>query len=460
MTTYLNADKSKPIQRIEVEATGAGNQAVMFLRDAQAAEDMREILSQPPYEQIILNETFVDGKPVFITHSNHSITRLMDNMQAQGSWGIEEAKSPISAWGWRAILGLVGQGLVMRGSFARPREVGKMAMNMEQFTFAACNIAANFVAIGYGASSKPDPHQLRFLKEEVNNQLTGSLDSDRMISATDNRSSLRNTHTAKSPIGQVNQFMAENSSQISIGLRYFGAFNLAKTGLKQGERSIGNLMHPSKVADNTRYLAGLGTLGGKTIALSGKLEDSYDPVPPNWMDKLRHKFFLGGGLMEAASFGSLAIQNMQSDSKADRYFAAGNAMFVLAYIIRTQAKLGNKKLDMSELYSHISDSVARLPEDERAQTVADMTGMLKTHFGIGNKLTFTEIYEGIAEDLHKNHGISVFDSTREPEIQEPETTIEKPQSLASKDAPTPKVQAREIAHHEHQEISEHKAAAI
>lgn len=408
MSVYINALQGAAIGRLEVDSTARGNQAVMFLRDESVRAEMCQKLSNEPFNQTILSQTSVNGQPVLITRGEQSVSSLLSHLSAGNNWQAKEEKSPVSAWGMRAALGLLGQGLVLRGSFKRNAGLGKAAMNMEQAFFALSNITANFINIGYGASSSDDVHQLRYLKEEVNNELIDKVEPDKLLSITDDRSTLRVHAKPKGIFGQMNDFMKENSSQVSIGLRYFGAFNLAKTGLHPDQRSIGNLLKGNAITDKTRYAAGLATLGGKTIALNGKTEDPYNPTPPSTIDKIREKFFVGGGLMEAAAFGSLALTNMRGEGLADKYFAAGNAVFVLAYIIRTQAKLGTKKLDMSELYAHVADSVAKLPEDEQAQTVADIAGMLKTHFGIDDGVTFSEIFEGIADDLHNNHAISIF----------------------------------------------------
>lgn len=408
MGVYVNANTHAAIRCMEIEPTAQGNQTVLYLRDDSVRADICKKIEKAPIGQTVLSQTSVDGNPVLITRGTNNVQQLLSSLASEGTWQMRTEHQKVDPWKIRAGLGLLGQALVMRGSFKRAGPLGKPALNTEQLFFALSNITANFINIGYGASRGSDDNQLRHLKQEVNNDLSDRLDLDKQISASDDRTALRENPRPKNYVGQFHDFMRARSSQISIGLRYFGAFNLAKTGIVEESRSVGNLFNTSKVTDSTRYAAGLSLIGGKTIALSGKTDDPFDSKPKTGLDKLREKFFVGGGMMEAAAFAALAVTNIQKEGVADKYFAAGNAVFVLAYLARSQAKLGTRDLDMNELYAHVADSVAKLPEDEQAQTVADITGMLKTHFGLSRDISFTEIYEGITNDLHKNHGISVY----------------------------------------------------
>lgn len=440
MSVYTNATHDAAISRIEVTPTARGNQAVLFLRDDNALEQVRTALANTPLEQTILTQSSVNGAPVLITQGGSTPDVFMKSLSEGSQWHLEKTKSGIDPWIIRAGLGLLGQGLVMRGSFKNSAASGKAVFNREQFFFALSNITANLINIGYGASTEEDEHQLKYLKEEINGELIDTVEADSLLSPADNRTSLRTGPEAKSVLGQINDTIKSYSSQISISLRYFGAFNLAKTGLRPEERAFSNLLKTSAVENKTRQMAGLACITGKTMAIAGKTEDPYDPTPRTWLDNLREKFFLGGGLMEAVAFGSLAVQNMNKEGVADRYFAAGNAVFVLAYISRSFATLGKKHLNMDELYAHVADSVAKVPEEEQLQTVADIAGMLKTHFGIADEITYADIFGCIASDLYKNHGVSIYENHQEERSEK--TSI--PAELAN--APAPHVEAMDAVH--------------
>ncbi len=412
MNIYATKRTQSPIERIELSNRPGGNRAIIFARPGHA-EDARALVTSRAPDQVITCETKINGQSIFITSGDTHPEDFISRLGGDKAFTLEKENINLDAWGWRAVLGLAGQGFTLAGSFQKGAFDGGQAM------FAGANILANFINIGYGASKSDDKYQLEYIKDNIN-KTAEPYGPKNVFAVDDNRKSARQLNTPNGPLAQLNNFVGEHSTQISIGLRYFGAANMTLSGITgASNQTMGNawktLSEGRAMADPTKAIASATSIVGKTVALNGKESDPYNPEAPSTFDKFRQHFFKAGGLMEAGAFGAIAFQKLthpNPEHKQAEYFTGiGNSLFVMAYVIRLAARLNKKEVDMDELYAHTSDTLAALPNDQIPQVAADMAGMIKAHLDKEDPkkpVEFMRIYNKIANELYENHGVTIL----------------------------------------------------
>ena len=446
MTIYHNGNKQLPVSKLEVIRLADGNQSIFFLKDAFAAQQVRQQLTDPAIGQAVLSETEVDGKPVLITRGTASEKALLGQLNQEGNRFKAETKNKLfTPWGIRGVLGFVGQGLVMVSSKSGS------CLDTKQAISAGSNLLANSIALYYGTSVREDPYQLRYLKEATNKQFSKYLAPDQLLSIEDQRKNAYandNDQKRQGIAQKADQFMHKNASYLSIGLRYYGAYSMTLAGLE--DKKLSSLFQRGGIKD-MRAPGSLAMLFGKTLALTGHVEDPYGPANDNWLNKIRKHFFVTGGLSEAigtTAMGLDACKQYMADPVAHaqkKYFIAGHALFVLGYIIRSWAKLGVRELDMDELTAHVSDTIARLPPKEQRQVVADISGMLKSHFNQEkNPVEFHEIYDRIVQNLRAHHGITIIPDQEIPGQKKIPQQNHQLQIASAKSAQSPDMQIRDV----------------
>lgn len=432
MSVYANIQPNARIPRVEFSQGPHGNLAFFHLRDASAKQELEGWLKAT--HQSILAESQADGHPIIIVQSNRTPDQTIHSLDQHGNqFNLLREHKPVDPWVIRSLLGFGGQGLQLVSSFMRPiteATRGKpwyKRVDSSVFVFAVANLTANAINLAYRAQDLPDKHQLRFLKTKFNDQLSQEFKpGEAAISPEDNRSALRETDDDKQKrrsVDPINDFMKRNSVNVGeLGLRYIGAFGLAFPA--KGWSSIWREgKFPKAETSRLRLLAGTASIGGKTVALTSKVEDPYNPQPSSWLDKLREKFsFVTGGWIEFGAFSALAYDAFVNTDPAknpargiswkgktyrDWLGGIGASMFVAGYAVRSMAKYGQRNVDMNELYAHVSDTLAKVPPEKMPQLLADSAMEIKTHFAKQKDLDYGAIYSRLANDLHQYHHIDV-----------------------------------------------------
>lgn len=395
MAVYHNQNKSSAITAVEFSPVVQGNFAFFYVDHPKQLANARKRLTET-LDQKIITETEFNGNTVLVTQGDKTQAELQAALAADGdrfmfkhhSKGLTEL-----AWPLRSALGIGGQCLQLTSSLMRGKKDWKL------FTFATTNLVANGINVLFGAQQTEDIHRLRFLKSEVNDQLTPHLEPGQQLpDPTEHRLSLRREQTR--PLTRYERsvaFLRHHSVTLGeLGLRYIGALSLATDKAP------------------LRHYAGLGSITGKTTALLSKAPDPYDPNPHTAIDTFREQYsFRLGGLTEAASFLTLsydafAHNKIQFRGKEYRDYLSGigAAMFTLGYIIRSWAKFGVKNPNMDELYAHVSDSLAKTPPQDLPKLMADTSAYIATELK-DKELDFGKVFTQLTTDLYRYHQISL-----------------------------------------------------
>lgn len=420
-TSYQAAQRKGMLKSVDFSTIEGGDALAFF--ELYRQEDMaacERMLGTPPLAQEILATTHVAGHPVLVTRGAHSAAQLLQALQQRGE-AMEPAPKPrkksVDAWKIRSILGFGGQALQMTSSFLRPSR----KVDTSVFVFAAANLAANTINLFYSKGEQvEDTHQLRYLKQRINRELSPHLaQGQQAIAVDDHRAALRPTAEPK-PLEKAKAFIEHHSVAIGeLGLRYLGAIGLAFPARGWGE-ALRNGRLPALNPSRFRVYTGLSSIFGKTIALGSKIPDPYNPHPPSLLDHIRERgTFMLGGLVEITSFGVMAYdcffnsvgknagQGIMLNGKHYRDWMGGigASMFVLGYIARLWAPFGERHVDMKELYAHASDMLAETPPEKTPQLLANTAASLSEHFD-GKGPRFSEIYSNLIGDLKKFHALT------------------------------------------------------
>lgn len=398
-------------------STVDGNALTFFELFNQAdLEAFESMVTSAPLSQEILAITHVSGRPVVVTRGTTSSFFLLDSLKSQGEVLQPVAqKKELSAWKIRSMCGFGGQTLQIISSFLRPSR----KVDSSIFVFATANLAANVINMLYhNGQQVEDVHQLHYLKQRVNRELSPHLAPGQLpIAVSDHRAKLHETEAPK-PIEKAKSFFARHSVAIGeLGLRYLGAVGLAFPARGWG-KAYKEMRLPAFDASKFRVYTGLSSIFGKTVALGSAIPDPYNPKPPTLLDHLREKFtFITGGLIEITSFSALAYDCFRNSTEKnaargimlngkhyrDWLGGIGASMFVLGYIARIWAPFGERHVDMKELYAHASDMLAETPPEKIPQLLANTAASLSEHFD-GNGPHFAQIYSNLINDLSKFHG--------------------------------------------------------
>jgi hypothetical protein len=181
------------------------------------------------------------------------------------------------------------------------------------------------------------------------------------------------------------------------------------------------------------YNAGLGMLLGKGVSMLATEEDPFNPKQKNAIDHFKEEIaFKASSIIETIATGYMLADRLNmikkpdiigddglpkpaprnemsilgQERKNDYLGAAGGLVFMGGYGIRFTASYGSLDVDMKHLYAHISDCLNEVPKEILPNALIATAASLKNHFA-DKKITFTEIYSGIANDLLHHHGVDV-----------------------------------------------------
>lgn len=453
MTRYVNTGKGT-IASVEFSPVVGSNTAFVQLRDAASVARFTALLAEKT-DQRITAQTTLDGKPLLVTQGKSSPDALLDLLAQSGeNLQQEVVKKKFDPWVIRSLLGFAGQSLQLASAFMRPPKDGKTGwanVDTSQFVFAATNLMANGINLVYRGQEVPDPHRLNFVKQQVNDALGKKLSAgETPINVSDDRLVLRDPdYRRRNAVTGVHGFMQKHSVNIGeLGLRYVGAFGMAfppKNYIGATAKAEGRKL--SLHDANLRAFTGLSSIAGKTVALSSKIPDPYNPKGTSWLDGLREKMaFSLGGWIETAAFSALAYDSFVNTGPKAKTLAqenrgimiggephrdwlggVGAAMFVTGYIARHWAPYGSRHVDMREVYAHTSDTLSRVDPAELPQALAQVSAQLADHFKDDPKITYATIYSKLSEDLYRYHPATVLPAVpvvpTDPEADAPSSQI-------------------------------------
>ncbi len=471
MKRYANTHDGA-IQSVEISVKPESLQACLRLRDADSVKPVSAKLEKMGFT--ILSETKVGTQPMLVAIGPRSESDFITQLSAiDGPLTDKGEKKPFDAWKVRSYLGFGGQILQLASGFMKHK------LDKPLVIFAATNLTANGINLAYKAQKHDDPHQLRVLKQAINERLTPHLaEGLKAIPVDDNRGILRERNRPH-PAEPFNDFMRKNSVNVGeLGLRYFGAISLAApardwpAAMKEGRL-------PKLDSRPLRVFTGTTSVIGKTIATTSKIPDPYNPKQPGWLGRIREKYsFLTGGLVEAVAFSALTydslmhtapkmvngkLENVTGHSliwrgkpTRDWLGAIGGAMFVTGYIVRSWAKFGVRNVDVPELVAHTSDMLSRLPPDQIPQALADTSAYLANHFKGQQGLTFGNIYAKLSDDLGHEHHIMINPRSHHLVIaRDPSTGVEVTQVH-----PNNEIQTGNVEHSAPQPAPQHTVASL
>lgn len=453
MPRYNNQNPDAAITAIEFSPQPAGNFSFLYLRSEADTESTKEWLNSPAMGQQLIAKTTINGAPVLITQGTKSQQDVLTSLATQGNqFVLHHPKKEFSFWVLRGTMGTIGQ----LGQVASSLMPASGKIDHATLTFAAANLVANGINIIFGAEKKNDTHHEIALKEELNRKVAPHLPAQAGLPAIDdNRTLLRKEPQRPQGLGdKAYNFLQRNSVLFGeIGLRYFGSFALAfpVRNWKGGMNALrhGNVVeafHAAKNDHSYSLAGGLIYLAGKTIALTSKIPDPYEPKEHTIVDSFREKVsFRLSSMIESCAGATIAYDRLMSpdrkikfpDStlvpshlrgaiKQDYFGGVGGLLFSSAYITRFFAPLGTKDLNVEEIKAHVSDSLANLPPEQIPQLLADCAATIKEHSG-DKPIEFGQIYTQILTDLYRYHhvtqeNISSLGSTRRDNDPFPQLT--------------------------------------
>ena len=437
MTHYRNQQPNAAVSMVEFAPVAEGNFSFFYAGSPLRRDEVRAWLTSPEMGQEIIAETMVDGQPVFVTHGDKPRSEILKLMEARGDrLAQEKHKRQFDPWVARAVLGFGGQSLQLFSStMGRDHRV-----DWSTALFSISNLAANTIALVYGAQKSEDKHRLRFLKDKFNDDLGKQADGAAL--PVKEKSHLELQEKPQDFSRSLHGFLERHSVRVGeLALRYLGAVSLIFPTYGWGRgwkhyKQTGSLkgsMAVIKNRDRWAYHTGIVSVVGKTIALTSKEIDPYNPKPHTFLDTIREKVtFPLGGLIEAAAFGGYSYDRFanhriyfQGKSYRDYLGGIGSAMFVAAYLIRAGwAKFSEKNVDMDALYAHVSDSLAVVPPEKLPQLMADTAASIKAHFK-DKPMEFGTVFTRLMTDAYRYHHIALQNAPESP-ISEEGTSVAAP----------------------------------
>jgi hypothetical protein len=383
-----------------------------------------------------------DGSNLLVVKSVDNLEKLVEAFNQNGaSLTPPDPEKPVfNAWKWRSITSCIGQGLQIASSFAaKDSSPDTVAMA----GFGSLNLIANFCNWKFGSQHNPDVHQLNFLKQQFTQALAPLVEDKSKL--PDVNADPTKSRIAEYPTKNLGEQLYETAQHYStsigeIGLRTAGSFGLAypmnKWGAMLSHIARGDIIGAHNIGRNPNqvtYNAGLGMLLGKGVSMLAKEEDPYDPEEKNLIDNFREKIaFKLSSVIESGATAYMLADRLNMIKKPDiigyngqpkpaprnemsilgqefnnDYLgAAGGLVFMGGYGIRFTASYGSLDVDMKHLYAHISDCLNEVPKEILPHALIATAANLKNHFA-DKKITFTEIYSGIANDLLHHYGVDV-----------------------------------------------------
>ena len=362
MTVYANLKKDSPISSVEFSPAIDGNLSFFHVKKFADLDAVKQSLSLELGQNIVA-ESVSHGDTILAMRGNTSQSDIIKTLAAKGDILTPVlAKRKIDPWVVRGNLSILGQSgqltsaltaagltvLAKKNAVIEAKALGKdipkalkdALMNAETEDlrrkafdpavgmFAIFNLAANLTNVLFGAEKRTDEHKLRFMKQHINDMVSPHLaEGTQAIDVNDKRADLRKEpERPKSIAERFVAFMHRNSVTFGeIGLRVVGAAalvfpifkenehgKLSSVHLKHGFRELlhGKWGAAQKTLVNqnkTIFLAGTAYLVGKTIALTSKVPDPYNPQHHSFIDKVREQVsFRLSSIIEAGAAGFIA----------------------------------------------------------------------------------------------------------------------------------------------------------
>jgi hypothetical protein len=478
MLTYINQRPDSPLHSVEFATVEGIHYCFFRLAPHGNRAEVEALLQHAGIHQTIVTETKADGEPLLVTQGHATPEQILQALNTQGNSfaaAAAEAKK-FNPWAWRGITSVIGQSLQIASSFTG---VGAKADRSAIFGFASLNLIANFINIKFGGQKKDDKRQLRLLKEQFNQQLAPYVAPGTALpDPDDNRLKAYAASEPGQTFGQQTSGFVQKYSVSAgeIGLRTVGSLSLAfplnqmknaVSAMKEsgtlGER-LGNAVSVARNSNVKTFRVGLAMLTGKFISFLAKEPDPYNPKLPSLIDHLREKVMfrlssvVEGGAASYMAYDRFKNQKIKLGGKeyTDHFGGWGNMVFVGGYGVRYTAPYGTLEVNMPELYSHITDGLAKLPPEHIAPVMAKTAFDLSQHFK-DKKLDIATAYSEMAGMLKKHHGITLPSA---PAMAAPAIAASAPAIVTPAPAPTPQpsTMAHSIVHHERLDPLAHSAA--
>ena len=419
MAQFVKHTGSGIVNAVEFSPIAGQPHAFFTLAPGASTQSLEALLKNPPINHHVLSVTPNTDSTLLVTRGPASPQDILAMLNAHG-----EALAPptpikksFNPWAWRGITSIVGQSLQIASSV---KGNGSAADRNAVFGFAALNLTANFINILFGAQKKSDPHQLRALKEQANEQLepyvaTGSLPDPNFIVSTRNGKATTEHGTGA--------FLQKHSVSFGeIGLRTLGSISLSfpvarwksAFSILRETGSISNAFKTMRNPNPVTFGAGLVMILGKLTSMAATEPDPYNPEPPTMLDRFRQKIafrlssVIDGGASAWMAHDRINTQKIKLGGKEmpDYFGAAGNAVFFGGYGIRLAAPYGTREVNMPELYAHVAEGLAKTSATDLPALTAQMAAQLKQHFH-DKPVSVGEIYSALAHELSSKHHIAI-----------------------------------------------------
>ena len=476
MTTYYNHHADAIIRAIDCAQDTSGVTCALHIASEEhlaQAKAWTEAIDGVD----VLTESHQGNTSLLIIHSKKPEADVLAALKAQGqTLELPVKKIGIEPWKGRAIASVTGQTLQLVSSWKGSKNASD---SVAIAGFAVTNLIANAVNYVFGKQEKEDPHQLRYLKEHLNQEYQPHLSPGQFLLDPDaKRLSFRAGQKEESGLSHQTYDMLKRNSVLfsELGLRAIGAASLCfpitkwKEGMRMFSRgnSAKEILRTISNENAVTFKVGVLTLIGKALVGISKEADPYNPKPSTTIDKIREKVtFPLSSIVEGYGSSWMAYDRLKNQrfthngkSMPDYPGALGNAVFTGSYAFRLMAPYGTRDVNMKELYAHISDSLAKMPKGDIPSVLADTAVELSQHFKgqeTPEPTDIASIYAGLATDLKEYHHIDLLSSTPSHAAEPP-----KERSFASQHAPKPHAADDLKPHtsHEHRLQEELPANAI
>ena len=407
---YRSHSPDSAIETVEFSTLDGQNYCFFTLRKGADARALTAKLHAPPLAQEIISHS--DAENLLVSRGSAPPQSVIQELSGMGE-ALAQVLPPsrkFDPWIWRGITSLVGQSLTLTaGLLAAEKGSDRNAL----FGFAGLNLLANICNITFGAQEKPDPAQLRLLKQKVNQDILAAGGNPSSLPGIDDARLALRPPEPKTFGQRSYEFLQKYSvSGGEIGLRTIGAAWLAFPLKPENKRKDGGFpfgRNPNPVT----FYAGLATFAGKVISLASVEPDPYSAEPPGLIRRLRERVtFPLSSVVEGVASGFMTHdrftrQKIIWGGKTMRDYpgAIGNAVFVGGYGIRLAAPYGSLQVQIPELAAHMADSLATLPPEKIPGRLAEMCHHLARHFEGKQDVSLAQIYTQATKELARQHHI-------------------------------------------------------
>lgn len=425
---YENRAATGKIASVEFSTSGKDSLAFVRLRGSEHGDEVRAWLGEPSLQQQVVSQTHANDGTLLVIRSKQPSIRLLEVLAQHGETLAQPVpvKKPFNPWAWRGATSLLGQGLQIVSSF-KTQSIST-SERRAILIFAASNLVANAINIVFGGQKKDDPYQLRQLKNDANAKLAPYVARESLPDADDKALSHRPAeHETVKQIGM--RWLKKYSVSFGeIGLRTLGSASLAfpLTQLVDAAKAFGRaetiggrfkeFFNAAKCTNKATFIVGLTMLTGKFVSFASKEPDPYNPKPPSMLDTFREKVtFRLSSIIEGSAAAYMAHDRFVNkkieiggNPHPDYFGGIGNVVFVGGYGVRLFADYGTREVNMPELYAHIGNALAKVPDAQRPALLAQTASDLYEHFKSlpddkTHSHSLSTIYENLQKELTTYH---------------------------------------------------------